>query len=93
MERQPALIGVPDSSSVSWRDLSCTERLSWSMAPLLCLHGDKMLETAVFLLKNDTGLSSAGEIPPNATFWGKGITGILVPGDVTVGNRRGDPKE
>lgn len=52
-----------------------------------------MLETAVFLLKNDTGLSSAGEIPPNATFWGKGITGSLVPGDVTVGNRQGDPKE
>lgn len=64
MERQPALLGVPVPSSCVLCPVSCMERLPWSLGPLLCLHGNKMLETAPLLLKNYTGLSTAGEVPP-----------------------------
>lgn len=43
--------------------------------------------SALFLLKNPTGLSSAGEMPPNVTFWDKGITGSLVPHTMAAGSR------
>lgn len=91
MERQPALAGVPAPSScvLEWPVLHGEALLEYGSST----PGTKCWKQLYSILKNYTGLSSAGEIPPNANFWDKEINGSSVPNTMTVENGWGDPKE